>query len=56
MASGLLVQWKGNSCSKVYKEHSKAVGAICSRSDGGLISGDAEGKIIVWSSGMVKEK
>lgn len=56
MTSGLLVQWRGNFVSKVYKEHSKSVGALCERSDGGLISGDALGNIIVWSSSMSKER
>ncbi len=29
MNNGLLALWKGNFCSKVYKEHTKAVGALC---------------------------
>lgn len=32
MNNGLLSQWKGNSCSKIYKEHSKPVTALCERS------------------------
>ena len=56
MSSGLLVLWKGTFASKVFKEHTKSVGALCERSDGGIISGDALGNIILWSSSMVKEK
>ena len=56
MSSGLLCQWKGNFVSKVYKEHAKSVGALCERSDGGIISGDALGNIVVWSSNMSKER
>ena len=54
MTSGLLVQWKGNFANKVFKEHSKSVGALCQRTDGGIISGDAAGNIIVWSANMSK--
>lgn len=56
MSSGLLAQWKGNFVSKVYKEHTKSVGALCERSDGGIISGDALGNIIIWSANMSKER
>lgn len=31
MSNGALGYWKGNFCSRVYKEHSKAVGALCER-------------------------
>jgi len=54
MTSGLLIQWKGNFANKVFKEHSKSVGALCERTDGGIISGDALGNIIIWSSNMSK--
>jgi echinoderm microtubule-associated protein-like 5 len=56
MSSGLLVLWKGNFASKVFKEHSKSVGALCERADGGIISGDATGQIIIWSPSMSKER
>lgn len=29
MNNGVLAYWKGNFCSRVYKEHTKAVGALC---------------------------
>ena len=54
MSNGLLAYWKGNFCSRVYKEHTKAVGALCEREDGGIISGDIKGLIILWSSNMSK--
>jgi hypothetical protein len=54
MTNGLLVQWKGTFASKVFKEHSKSVGALCERGDGGIISGDAAGNIILWSQNMIK--
>jgi hypothetical protein len=53
MQNGLLTLWKGNSCSKLFKEHSKAVVAIAERESGGIISGDADGNIILWSAQMV---
>jgi WD40 repeat protein len=56
MSSGLLVQWKGTFASKVFKEHSKSVGALCERTDGGIISADATGSIILWSQNMSKER
>jgi len=56
MSTGLLVLWKGNFASKVFKEHTKSVGALCERADGGIISGDALGHIIIWSSNMSKER
>ena len=56
MANGVLGYWKGNFCSRVYKEHTKAVGALCEREDGGIISGDIKGLIILWSSNMSKER
>jgi hypothetical protein len=54
MTSGLLVQWKGNFASRVFKEHSKSVGALCERTEGGIVSGDALGNIILWSATMTK--
>ena len=56
MSSGLLVWWKGTFASKVFKEHSKSVEALCERSEGGIISGDALGNIILWTSSMNKER
>lgn len=56
MSNGVLGYWKGNYCSRVYKEHSKAVYALCERGEGGIISGDMTGKIVVWSGNMSKEK
>lgn len=56
MNNGLLSQWKGNSCTKVFKEHVKPVTAITERTDGGVISGDSDGNIFVFSANMSKEK
>ena len=56
MQNGVLGYWKGGFCSRVYKEHTKAVGALCEREDGGVISGDITGLIILWSSNMSKER
>ena len=56
MSSGLLVLWRGTYASKVFKEHSKSVGALCEREEGGIISGDALGNIILWNSAMAKER
>ncbi len=49
MNNGLLTQWKGTSCTKIFKQHTKPVTALCERSEGGIISGDADGNIIIWS-------
>ena len=54
MNNGVLAYWKGHFCSRVYKEHTKAVGALCERVDGGIISGDILGNIILWSANMSK--
>ena len=32
------------------------MGALCEREDGGLISGDAQGLLVLWSSKMEKER
>lgn len=56
MQNGLLTLWKGSSCSKIFKEHNKPVGALCERENGGIISGDADGNIILWTDKMGVEK
>ena len=56
MSNGLLAYWKGTFCSRVFKEHTKPVGALCERAEGGLISGDTTGRIILWSMNMSKER
>ena len=52
MHNGSLLSWKGTTCMKPFKEHNSPVSALCETEKGGLVSGDATGDIVIWSSNL----
>lgn len=56
MQNGSILVWKGTSATKPYKEHNMAVTGLCDTEKGGIISGDAEGNIVIWNSSLAVER
>lgn len=53
---GSLYLWKGNQCTNQVKRHKGAVYALNSTSDNGIISGGADGNIIIWGVSLTPLK
>ena len=56
MQNGSILLWKGTSCTKAYKEHTSAVSALGEAPKGGVISGDVQGNIVIWTNNLTVER